>query len=97
MSRTKRKHKYFIKKYARRDVENTTFDSNCDMNRRRTLAILRGDDGRISYDKCSNAKIDDEGSWKLDTWSECSHKHTPVHRRRRSADKILIKKQLEDI
>lgn len=104
MSRTIRKHDYRVRSNAQRDVSGRTwggklyeFADNHPMSQRRTLAILRGDDGRISYDKCSTARIDDEGGWKLDTWSESPTKHNDAHRRRRKADKILAKRQLEDI
>lgn len=103
MSRTYRRHDYRVSQNARRDREGRSwdgrfypFEDNHQMAQRRTLAILRGDDGRISYDKCSTARIDDEGGWKLDTWSESPSKHNDAHRRRRKADKILARRQLED-
>jgi hypothetical protein len=73
------------------------FEENSDMSKRRTLAILRGDDGRISYDKCAGAVSDSEGNWKLNTWDESPDKHNDAHRCRRRADKKLIKHQLEDM
>lgn len=104
MSRTHRRHDARTVRWARREKEGATicgqvypFEDNSDMAKRRTLAILRGDDGRISYDKCSTARIDSEGGWKLDTWSESPSKHNDAHRRRRKADKILARRQLEDI
>lgn len=103
MSRTHRRHDFRITRYARREIEGRGYDGriypfeeNGDMSKRRTLAILRGDDGRISYDKCQSARIDSEGGWKLDTWSESPSKHNDAHRRRRKADKILARRQLED-
>lgn len=103
MSRTRRNHDFRTTRYARREVAGQSyggrvypFEENSDMSKRRTLAILRGDDGRIRYDKCSTAQIDSEGNWKLDTWSESPSKHNDAHRRRRKADKILAKRQLED-
>lgn len=104
MARTYRKHDPRTKRWARREVEGHSFcgrryefEDNSPMSQRRTLAILRGDDGRISYDKCSTATTDSEGGWKLNTWSESPHKHNDAHRIRRRADKILIKRQLEDM
>jgi hypothetical protein len=105
MSRTRRQHDFRTTRHARRDVQGYVgwggrfypFEENGDMSKRRTLAILRGDDGRIRYDKCSTARIDSEGGWKLDTWSESPSKHNDAHRRRRKADKILARRQLEDV
>ncbi len=104
MSRTHRRHDARTTRYARREVEGLHFDGkiydfadNHQMSQRRTLAILRGDDGRISYDKCSSAVTDNEGSWKLNTWDESPSKHNDAHRCRRRADKVLIKRQLEDM
>lgn len=104
MARTHRRHDFRTTRYARREVAGQSyggrvypFEENSDMSQRRTLAILRGDDGRISYDKCSTATTDSEGGWKLNTWSESPHKHNDAHRIRRRADKILTKRQLEDI
>ena len=105
MSRTRRNHDFRTTRYARREVSGQSyggrvypFEENSDMSKRRTLAILRGDDGRIRYDKCQTATIDSEGSYKLDTWSECQDKHygKEAKRRFRKAGKILTKRQLED-
>lgn len=104
MSRTRRQHDFRTTRYARREVAGHAwggrvypFEENSQGSQRRTLAILRGDDGRISYDKCSTARIDSQGGWKLDTWSESPSKHNDAHRRRRKADKILARRQLEDV
>ena len=103
MSRTHRRHDFRTTRYARREVAGRSwagevhpFEENGDMFKRRTMGILRGDDGRMTYDKCASARIDNEGGWKLDTWSESPSKHNDAHRRRRQADKVLIKRQLED-
>lgn len=104
MSRTHRRHDARTTRWARREKEgrswngrHVSFEENSDMSKRRTLAILRGDDGRIRYDKCSSAVSDNEGSWKLNTWDESPSKHNDAHRCRRRADKKLIKRQLEDV
>lgn len=104
MARTFRKHDERVRRNARRTVEGESWNGrfypfeethpNC---QRRTKAILRGDDGRIRYDKCRSAKTDSEGGYKLNTWDEAQHKRNDCHRQRRKTDKILAKKQLEDI
>lgn len=104
MSRTHRRHDFRTTRYARREIAGQTwngrhyaFEDNSDSSQRRTLAILRGDDGVISYDKCSSAVSDNEGNWKLNTWDESPSKHNDAHRHRRRADKVLIKRQMEDL
>lgn len=103
MSRTRRRHDARTVRWARREKEGRAiggvvypFEENSDMSKRRTLAILRGDDGRIRYDKCAGAVSDNEGNWKLNTWDESPSKHNDAHRHRRRADKILARRQLED-
>lgn len=104
MSRTVRRHHARTVRWARREKEGRSwsgefhaFEDNSDMSKRRTLAILRGDDGRIRYDKCAGAVSDNEGNWKLNTWDESPSKHNDAHRHRRRADKKLIRRQLEDV
>ncbi|MCK9531444.1 MAG: hypothetical protein M0R77_12930 [Gammaproteobacteria bacterium] len=104
MSRTHRRHHPKTTKWARREVEGYTFcgcryafEDNSDMSQRHTLSILRGDDGRIRYDKCAGAVSDNEGNWKLNTWDESPSKHNDAHRHRRRADKKLIRSQLKDM
>lgn len=103
MARTIRNHNERVRRSARRTVDGESyggrfypFEDNHPNCQRRTKAILRGDDGRIIYDKCRSARIDGEGSWKLNTWDESSSKRNDAHRKRRKADKILAKRQLED-
>lgn len=94
MSRTRRAHNPRLIAAVKRnragepDVDNL-WSRNSD-------GILRGDDGRLSYDKCNSARTDGEGGFALNTWDESRSKHSDVNRQRRRAGKVLAKRQLED-
>ena len=101
MARTHRKHDPKLVQNIRRSLERDPPKNVAGGETawvRREEGVLRGDDGRMSYDKCQTASIDNEGGYKLDTWSECPNKHhgKEARRRLRKAGKILAKRQLED-
>lgn len=104
MARTRRNHDERVRRNARRTVAGESwngefypFERNHPNVQRRTQAILRGDDGRIRYDKCRSAKTDNEGGYKLNTWDESQNKRNDCHRQRRKTDKIITRRQLEDV
>lgn len=93
MARTFRKISPSSARWADRLIE----DEN-PLNVRRGRRLKKGA-ANHSSDKCGTAQVDNEGGFKLDTWSETARKRNAqeVTRRHRRAGKILASRQLEDM
>ena len=104
MSRTRRRRDpglvKAIKRNAHLDTTVQAFRSENWQKRygRQDAAILRGDDGAIRMDKCQTATIDSEGGFKLNghDYTYSKNNTREVRRRRRSAGKHQLRRQLED-